>query len=525
MRDQSKKAKYVVPRPRNVYNFFVALFVAFGSLCYGYASSISAALIGQPSWYDYMGLEAGSAHSQRILGLINGIYAAGGAFGCVFNMWSCEALGRKRSIQLGCIISIVGAAIMTGSIDIPMFVVSRFIMGFGIGILVTLVPLYQSEVSPAESRGLMVGLHGVLIGFSYSLTGFVTYGCYFAPYGQFQWRFPLSVQLIPCIILFVGSFFLPESPRWLIGKDQIDLAWEITRKLHRNKKDPEDTYAHAEYAQMMAQITFEKHHNAVGTVAQARLAFSQKSFIKRLALGFLVQFGNQCTGALVINNYVAQLFTGLGISGGTPLLLLGFFNLVTVPGNLMNGLFIDRFGRRRFVLTGCIGILFCLSGEAAMTAQFVETGSNNRVGLGFGVFFIFLFVAFYSSCLDATMYLIPSEIFPMVIRSFGVSFSIMGQFIATTILLEAAPTAFKNIGYKFWLILIILTAIYAVLVYLFLPETKGMTLEDISVVFGDPVELSFEQALTKEGAMGAGHRVDGYAEKDDAQIQRVEDVK
>lgn len=196
----------------------------------------------------------------------------------------------------------------------------------------------------------------------------------------------------------------------------------------------------------------------------------------------------------------------------------------------MNGLFIDRFGRRRFVLTGCIGILFCLSGEAAMTAIFVETGSNNRVGLGFGVFFIFLFVAFYSSCLDATMYLVPSEIFPMVIRSFGMSFSIMGQFVATTILLEAAPTAFKNIGWKFWLILIILTAVYAVLVYLFLPETKGMTLEDISIVFGDPIELSFEQALIKEGVLGVGHRVDGYAEessaeKDEPRVERVEAVK
>jgi MFS family permease len=135
-----------------------------------------------------MGLTEGTPHTNAILGAINGVYAAGGAFGCAFNMWSSEYFGRKRSLQLGCCISIVGAAIMTGSVDIPMFIVSRFIMGFGIGVLVTLVPLYQSEVSPPESRGLMVGLHGVLIGFSYSLTGFVTYGCYFAPYGQFQWR-------------------------------------------------------------------------------------------------------------------------------------------------------------------------------------------------------------------------------------------------------------------------------------------------------------------------------------------------
>ncbi|KAK3115032.1 hypothetical protein LTR53_006026 [Teratosphaeriaceae sp. CCFEE 6253] len=80
------KGKYVIPRPRNLYNFGVALFVAVGSLCYGYASSISAALIGQPSWYDYMGLTSGTPHTNAILGAINGVYAAGGAFGCVFNV-------------------------------------------------------------------------------------------------------------------------------------------------------------------------------------------------------------------------------------------------------------------------------------------------------------------------------------------------------------------------------------------------------------------------------------------------------
>ena len=152
-----------------------------------------------------MGLEEGTAYTNAMLGVINGVYAAGGAIGCVFNMWSSEFFGRKRSIQIGCVISIVGATIMTASVDIPMFVVARFIMGFGIGVLVTLVPLYQSEVSPPESRGLMVGLHGVLIGFSYAMTGFVTYGCYFAPYGAFQWYAilspasdsPLTYQALP----------------------------------------------------------------------------------------------------------------------------------------------------------------------------------------------------------------------------------------------------------------------------------------------------------------------------------------
>lgn len=472
MEPSQKKIKYVLPRPRNLYNFIVALFVAFGSLSYGYASSISAATIGQQSWYDYMKLVQGTSYTNSIIGVINCIYSIGGVFGCIFNMWSAEYFGRKRSIQMSCLIAILGGALMTGSVNIAMFVVSRLITGFAIGILVTLVPLYQSEVSPAESRGLMVGLHGVLIGFSYSLTGFVSYGCSFAPYGQFQWRFPLAVQIIWPVILFVGMFWLPFSPRWLIVKGREEEAWETLRRLHASKNDPEDSYAHGEFRQMKEQIRFEQERNAVGTFAQAKLAFSRKSYRKRLGLGFLVQAGNQFTGALVVNNYQTTFYNGLGISGRLPLLLVGCFNFVTVPGNLANGLLVDHVGRRKFVILGCTALCIILSVEAALTAQFAETVSNNKVGLGFGVGFIFLFPVFYSLCLDATMYLIPAEIFPMEIRSFGISFSIMGQWIATTILLGVAPTAFQNIGHNFWIVLICCGAIYGVLVYLYLPEVS-----------------------------------------------------
>ena len=93
-----------------------------------------------------------------------------------------------------------------------------------------------------------------------------------------------------------------------MAQDRSEEAWKVTKRLHANKSDPGDTYAHAEYTQMRMQINFERQHNAVTSFGQAKLAFSQKSFLKRLGLGFLVQFGNQCTGALIINNYITQLF-------------------------------------------------------------------------------------------------------------------------------------------------------------------------------------------------------------------------
>lgn len=95
----------------------------------------------------------------------------------------------------------------------------------------------------------------------------------------------MAVQLIPTSTLLIGSLWLPFSPRWLLSKDKADQAWQVTRRLHANRSDPDDSYACAEYHQMQAQIDFEKQMNAVGTLAQARLAFSQASFRKRLAIG------------------------------------------------------------------------------------------------------------------------------------------------------------------------------------------------------------------------------------------------
>lgn len=208
---------------------------------------------------------------------------------------------------------------------------------------------------------------------------------------------------------------------------------------------------------------------------------------------------------------------------------MGCFNFVTVPGNLTNGLLIDHVGRRKFILAGCISLCIVLCVETALTARYAEADPSNKVGLGFGVAFIFLFPVFYSLCLDATMYLYPAEIFPMIIRSFGISFSISGQWLASTILLGAAPTAFQNCGYKFWFLFIFSCVVYGVLVYFFLPEvsdyhevsmtlanrkqTKGKTLEEISLVFGDPVGLTDLEPPAETGSIDEEKVNSEYIEK------------
>jgi MFS family permease len=99
-------------------------------------------------------------------------------------------------------------------VAVSMYIVMRFITGVGIGALVTLVPLYQSEISPPAIRGLLVGMHGVLICVGYAVASWIGLAFYFVNASGAQWRIPLAIQCLAPLALAAGVLFLPESPRW-----------------------------------------------------------------------------------------------------------------------------------------------------------------------------------------------------------------------------------------------------------------------------------------------------------------------
>lgn len=151
--------------------------------------------------------------------------------------------------------------------------------------------------------------------------------------------------------------------------------------------------------------------------------------------------------------------------------------------NWVNSLILDRFGRIRIMVLGLIGCSLSLCGFTAMVAEFV--GTSNKVGNGFGVFFLYLFVFFYGGSMDASSYVYCAEIFPTSIRAQGVGFSVAGLFAMTLIYTQAAPTAFEQVGWKYYLVFIIIPWVGAFVFQKFLPETAGLSLEEIAVLFGD----------------------------------------
>lgn len=174
-------------------------------------------------------------------------------------------------------------------------------------------------------------------------------------------------------------------------------ALEVLIRLHRTKADPESTLARREFYQLQKQTELDQHMAA--NTSRFEL-FRTPANRKRALIGFMVMWNNQFTGVLVIANYGIILYQSLGMTSYWPLLLTCLWLTSTFPGNLFCAFFVERFGRRLFMLIGLSGILVCLICEAALQAVYL--GTDNRAGQNAAIFFIFLFITpFWSTFMDA----------------------------------------------------------------------------------------------------------------------------
>ncbi|ORY03942.1 putative MFS sugar transporter [Clohesyomyces aquaticus] len=497
------------------YNRLVTVFVALGSFTYGYCASIIGSTIGQPGWYAYFSLPypatapGYTGKTTHTIATANGLFSAGGAVGALFIMWSAEKFGRKVNIQLGAGLSVLGGVLQGGAATLAMFQAGRFISGTGIGVLVTICPMYLSEMSSPFVRGWLVGHHAIFLVFGYMLSAWTGYGCYFATTSNpsFAWRFPLCLQVLSPAILLLGSPWLPRSPRWLISKGHVEEAYDVLKKLRMSADDPQDLVAKEEFWQTKKQLELDNKKLAETGYGVWTAVWKKKSYRKRMIIGFLTQWGAEFAGPLIINNYAVILYTNLSQTGHMPLLLSALW--LTTAGLIYNpgGAWLhDKVNsRRKMYIFGLFGCLLTTSLLAAMTAEF--SGTTNRAGNAMGIFFMFLYLAFQGTFCDTTMYLYVSEIFPTEIRPIGMGFSLFGQFAATIILLETAPIGFAEVGWKYYLVIVVWCIVYIPMVYFYWPETARLSLEEIGQNFGDEVAVHINDISEDEKK-----RIDGMLE-------------
>lgn len=218
-----------------------------------------------------------------------------------------------------------------------------------------------------------------------------------------------------------------------------------------------------------------------------------------------VPFASQSTGTLGITNFFILIFIELGMTGYMPLLMYCVFIVEATAFNYLGTFFLDKIGRRtmlrkfsavsglvlRLRLTklstviGFPGCAACLLAEALLQMKY--TGTGNKAGLGACVFFIFLFFAFFGFAIDPVQYVFASEIFPTTIRAKGIGLALFSYFVGAITYTTPGALAFRNIGWKYYMVWFAVTICSSVITYFYIPETTGLSLEEIGTLFGDEV--------------------------------------
>ncbi|PYI14687.1 general substrate transporter [Aspergillus violaceofuscus CBS 115571] len=487
-----------------VYQFVVALFAAFGSFLYGYDLGVIASVVASDSFVNKFLTHNGSVISGTVVSL----FTAGAFFGALGAGYT-DPLGRRATLVLGSVLFCIGGILQTAAVNVGMLLFSRIFAGFGIGILVETVPMFQAEIAHASIRGILGSLQQTMLGIGALSASWIGYGCEksWANTGDsVQWRLPLALQLVPAIGLASCIYFFPESPRWLIDHDRHEEGLHNLARLHANG-NIDDAYVRAEYELIQRQIE-EEHQHAAKSYKEL---FANRSNTRRIILACACQASSQMTGVSAIQYFSPAIFAQIGISTSKTLLYQGINSIIGELAQFIFFFLIDRVGRRPLQIGGNIacGVAFIIG--ASLLSQYPPDSTNTAAHWAFIVASTWVFN--FCFCASGTMsWIIPAEIFNTATRAKGISLATMVSFAFNTMIAQVTPIALERIGWRYYLLFIVCDFGNALFFYIFLPETKGLSLEVMDDLFTNaPLlvpgsrwevspEVNIEKALAQEAA-------------------------
>ncbi|KAK7973238.1 MFS transporter [Apiospora saccharicola] len=490
----------------NWYTIGVALFAAIGTLLFGFDTGIATTTIAHQSWIEYMGHP-----SNGLTGAVVAVYIAGEAAGALTQTFIGDRLGRIGFMKLMCVMVTAGTIVQTASVNMGMFLAGRVLAGYAVGGMVGTVPIYLSEIAAPYQRGLIGGISGCGIAFGTMLSNWVGFACGYASYGATQWRLPLGIQIPLGIVMFVGlSTFMPDSPRQLIRNGKPERARQEFARIRRDLRGEAETLAD-EFALMQAHIEYE--------MAREITSYSEiwRLYRHRVMTSVAVQTMTSLTGVNVIQYYQTILYKSLGIGPHTILALAAVYGTAAFIANCVTTKWLtDQWGRRKMILTGLSGVILIEIYAAVMQRVFQNT--DNRVGKGFAILGIYLFVVCYYGMLNSTTWLYGAEVLPIALRSRVMGLAACSHFVVNVAVTEAGPSAFARIGENYYYVFVGCTAFFLGVAYLYFPETRKKTLEEIASTFGDKVAVLAHDEHLAIAPDGAVKKV----VSEDTAVERVE---
>lgn len=447
------------------------LFPAFGGLLYGYdigatssaTISIQSATLSGISWYNLSSVEVGLVTSGSLYGAL---------IGSILAFTVADFLGRRRELILSSTFYLIGALVTALAPNFAVLVIGRFLYGIGIGLAMHAAPMYIAETAPSQIRGLLISLKevfivlGMLVGYTVGSLSVETVA---------GWRYMYGVSSPLSLIMGIGMWWLPESPRWILlraiqGKGNVQSLREnaITCLCRLRGQSISDS-APKQVDEILSELS-HSHEEQEATIAE----MFQGKCLKALIIGAGLVLFQQITGQPSVLYYAATIFQSAGFSAASDAtkvsIILGLFKLIMTGVAV---LVVDRLGRRPLLLGGVSGMVISLFLLGSYYTYLDDIPAVAVVAL-------LLYVGCYQLSFGPIGWLMISEIFPLRIRGRGLSIAVLVNFGANALVTFAfSPLKdFLGAGILFFIFggIAILSLVF---IFFIIPETKGLTLEEI----------------------------------------------
>lgn len=396
----------------------IAAVAATGGLLFGFDTGVISGAI--PFLQQDFHLTNSMVENITTAGLV------GAVLGAMFTGRLSDIFGRKKTILAASVIFIIGA-LWSGLSHTPTeLIYARAFLGIAIGVSSFSVPLYISEISPSKKRGQLVSLFQLLITIGI-LASYISDLLFANEADLSSWRPMLYIGVLPGIILFIGMFFLPETPRWLISKGREAEGIEILKKIE------EPDLLDESISQIKEEINKDKNKVKYSEIFKPWLRTA-------LFIGIGIMFFQQFVGINTVIYYSPKIFMIAGFDGARAgiwgAVSVGVVNVVFTVLSLF---LIDKLGRRKLYFIGLSGIVLSLVFLGLVFALHASLGDT---GKWMAIFFVWLYIAFFAISMGPLAWLIISEIYPLRVRGIGTSIGSLSNWLFNGIV---AFTFFKII--------------------------------------------------------------------------------
>lgn len=437
----------------------------------GYDGSLMNGLQSIQNWKDTFGDPAGT-----LLGFVN----AAQNFGCVIALpfcgWLTDYIGRKWTLGIGLCGIVIATIIQATGDTLAQLIALRFILG-GFGMLaVQPAPLLIAELSYPTFRGKMTSMYWCLYYLGAILASWTCYGTAERD-DTWAWRIPTILQGGYPLLQLAFLFFVPESPRWLVSKGKVEEARDILVNLHAGG-DKDSLLVDVEMSEILAALEMEQQAKQTKWSDLIATPGNRKRTYIAVSLGVFAQWN----GVAIVSYYLTLVLDTIGITSSSMQTLINgllqIFNFIAAASGAM---LVDFLGRRTLLLWSGIGMLISYVIWTACSALFDQTG-NTAAGRAV-VGFIFIFYFHYDIAYTPLLLGYPTEIFPYSLRSKGITVELLGVYGSLAIAAFCNSIAMDNIGWHYYIVFCVLLGIIVLNTYLFYPETKGYSLEEIARLF------------------------------------------